>query len=180
MMMVHAKKSKLFLIVIMVTFCTVIRPSLAIPQDKIDKVKAVFLFKFFDYTSWPDENSPSLGRPARLCVFGPHSFGSSLSYIAEKKSASVIYDVSSINNLYDVSHCHIVYFSPENYSKLRELDGQEHILTVGDGRGFIEAGGAVELRLVGEKIKIRVNLENLKQQNIKLSARLLDIADVIR
>jgi hypothetical protein len=54
------------------------------------------------------------------------------------------------------------------------------ILTVGETGGFIEAGGVVNLKLETGKIQIQVNIDAAEQAGVRISSKLLSLAQIIR
>ena len=56
----------------------------------------------------------------------------------------------------------------------------KNTLTIGDGYRFSEIGGMVELRLLNEKVKIHVNLEELKRGNCSISSNVLEISTIVK
>ena len=155
----------------------------ALAQDKVSKVKAVFLFKFFDYVSWPESKNPKTTGIATVCTYGPHPFGRALHYIAGKKSVSnggkVRYKVRSIRSIREASSCHVVYVARKNYGYLREASGM-NVLTVADRDGFVERGGVLEIGDGGSAFKLSINLENAQAQDLVISSQLLKLSNVKR
>jgi hypothetical protein len=53
-------------------------------------------------------------------------------------------------------------------------------LTVGDTEGFAAEGGIVNLRVEGDKIHIQVNVGAAERQRIRISSRLLGLAEIVK
>ena len=148
-------------------------------QGKSDKVKAVFLFKFFDYVTWPPGKKPGESGDGYLCTYGRHSFADSLDYIAARKSGKYRLRTKSISSLDDAESCHVLFVTRGNYGEISSFNNNG-VLVVGDSGGVLERGGAVELQESGGKVGLVVDLHNAKKRGLKISSRLLDIADVRR
>ena len=59
------------------------------------------------------------------------------------------------------------------------LTGKD-VMTIGSRAGYAERRAVVSFDLVSGKPKLIVNLPQAKRQNVKFSARLLKLAEVIR
>ena len=55
-----------------------------------------------------------------------------------------------------------------------------HVLTVGESDGFIEEGGIVNLKLDSGKIQIQININAADQAGLRISSKLLSLAQIIR
>ena len=54
------------------------------------------------------------------------------------------------------------------------------VLTVSDGKGFVEAGGIIELYLEGGRMRFAINVDTAERAGLRLSSRLLRLARVVR
>jgi hypothetical protein len=147
-------------------------------QEKADKVKAVFLFKFFDYVTWPSTSAPGVAGDGMLCTYGPHAFGGMLEYIAARKGGDVHFRVQPVGAIGQSGKCHILYVGESQYDKISGLQADSGVLTVGDADGFLEAGGIILMKEDMGKVKLEIDLKNAKKSGLKISSRLLGIAEV--
>ncbi|NRB37159.1 MAG: YfiR family protein [Pseudomonadales bacterium] len=78
--------------------------------------------------------------------------------------------------------CHVLYIGKYKHDKLREylshLFGKK-ILTVSANKGFSSSGGMVELANDNQRLKLIINIAVLKQENIRLSAKILGLSTII-
>ena len=54
------------------------------------------------------------------------------------------------------------------------------MLTVGDTEGFAEMGGVINFTLVDNHVHFQINLDAAKVQRLKISSRLLRLAQIVR
>lgn len=153
-------------------------PQTAFAQDKARQVKSVFLFKFFDYVTWPSGYVPGVSGEAVLCTLGSHDFGNMLEYIADRKSSDFRFRVKSINNISESKACNILFVNSGKYADIRALQENSGVLIVGDKHNILESGGVIQMKEDGGKIGLIVDLQHARKQNLKISSRLLDIAEV--
>jgi hypothetical protein len=55
----------------------------------------------------------------------------------------------------------------------------QHILLVSDAENFAAQGGMIQFSLRDNKLKLVVNLNSVKQANLKLSSKLLRMAEIL-
>ena len=132
------------------------------------KIQAVFLFKFFDYITWPDGADKKT-----ICTYGGNPFGVLLDKIAELQNNTVT--VWHVKDVTTMAGCHILYVT----GPLPKLS-REPVLTVSAQPDFARRGGMVEMREDNGKIAMIINLRAMDSAGIKASARLLKLAEVIR
>jgi hypothetical protein len=79
--------------------------------------------------------------------------------------------------------CHIL-FIPDSASRrlpaLLETLKRANILTVGESDDFLELGGIINLVRKDRKIRLQVSLDAAKPAGLKISSKLLSVADVVR
>lgn len=145
-------------------------------QSGAAKLKAVLLFKLFEYVNWPGGTGPASGG-AVLCTFGPHYFGEMLNYIASKQSGAYSYSTRVVPSLDAGGGCDVAYVSKSRFDRLGGLPSGHGILIVGDEDGLFQAGGVVMLKETGDKVKLVVDTKNAQKAGLSLSGELLSIAD---
>jgi hypothetical protein len=62
---------------------------------------------------------------------------------------------------------------------LRSLEGRR-VLTMGDAPGFAERGGMVGFRIVGERVRFDINLEQANRCGFRISSEVLKLARVVQ
>jgi len=56
----------------------------------------------------------------------------------------------------------------------------DNTLVVGEGGRFVAQGGMIGFVIKLGKIKLQINLKPIKQSGLKISAKLLEVADVVK
>ena len=153
----------------------------ATAQVRLDEyaVKAAFLYNFSKFVDWPPSKDPFA-----ICVLGRNPFGQSLEQILEGKTIEnrplAVREISEVDNS---SHCQIVFISSSEQKQLVPIIAGvagTGALTVGDTPGFAEKGGVVNLALEGGRVHIEINLEAARQQNLRISSKLLSLARIVK
>jgi hypothetical protein len=146
------------------------------------QVKAAFLYNFTKFVEWPADPQPQ--GPFRLCVVGSDPFGGSLEAIVRGETvAGRPLVVDRVDNdgqpLEKVRSCHVLFISRSERERLRQiLDtvAGGAVLTVSDIPGFLDAGGQIELVLVGTKVRFAIEPAAAARSGLKISSKLLRLA----
>jgi hypothetical protein len=76
-------------------------------------------------------------------------------------------------------HCHILFVSPSIEEKTI-AQGVYNTLVVGESGEFLAKGGMIGFVNKQGKIKLQINLKAIKESGLKVSAKLLEVADVVK
>jgi YfiR/HmsC-like len=145
------------------------------------ELKAAFLYKFASFVEWPHgsaEHSLCIG------VIGRDPFGADLDRVVQGKTVNGRpFRIRRFESGKAVGGCQIVFISSSERDRLPsilDLLKGTPTLTVGDVPGFCQSGGMITLRLVGDHIRLQINLEAAERSNLQLSSKLLSLASVVR
>jgi hypothetical protein len=163
------------LLIVSVSAILCIDASASYADNQLNKVKAVFLFKFFDYVSW-HESAP---QQQTLCTLGPHPFGNMLneiSHLRQKEHMRVV----ALKSIKDASICQVLYIHKKSDEYSLSNQALDYTLVVGDDFDFIKNGGVIIMAERSGKINLTIDLKQAEKNKLKISSRLLGIADVLR
>ncbi len=152
------------------------------PPDKEHQVKAVFLYNFTQFVAWPESAFPAKDAPLIIGILGPDPFGEYLDTVVSGESAAHHpIRVRRFRNPEDVRDCHILFVRvPDGeIASLPKTLGKKGMLTVGDSRGFSQAGGMVNFIKRQGKIGLQVNLDAVKDAGLDVSSKLLRLAEIV-
>jgi hypothetical protein len=153
------------------------------------KIKAGYLYNFTKFVTWPEDNFESFN----LCILGKDPFGELIDPIEQRSAFGrpiKLFRFDSLNTLNHTNnkpHCHIIFISSAIGSAIKDTirDGALVIqdinktLTVGESNGFAMQGGMIDFVNREGKIKLQINLEKIKQSGIGISAKLLEVAEIV-
>ena len=145
-------------------------------------LKAVFLFNFAQFVEWPASAFPRADAPLVIGILGADPFGKALDEVLQNEKARGRRIVlQRLKQLGDVQNLHILYISRSEASDLdevlRDLQGRA-VLTVGEIDEFARRGGMIEL-ITERKVRLRINLKAAKTAGLSISAKMLQLAEVI-
>jgi hypothetical protein len=162
---------------------------LAVAADAPDvsetQVKAAFLINFPKYVDWPTDALAESNSPIVVAVFGETSLDGDLKKMLKGKTINghplVFKRVSTEEEA--INGCHILFIGEESARRastiIGKLDGTS-ILTVGDSDDFLDSGGVIRLARRDRKIRLEISLTAANRAHLKLSSKLLGVADVVR
>jgi hypothetical protein len=148
------------------------------------KVKAVYLYNFTKFVSWPDTTLLGDTHPLNICVLGKNPFGPLLEPITHMKTHARTITIENIEDVHalEKKSCPILFISASEQGDVAELlqkTAPMHILTVSDIDGFAHHGGIIGFVVKEEKVRLEINLSAARQAGLTISAKLLEIATVI-
>lgn len=151
------------------------------------KIKAGYLYNFTKFISWPEIHTDTFN----LCLLGNDPFGDIIDPIQKKQAFERPIKVIRLNNSTSLSNankstiCNILYIDNENSLKqvleqLKANPNKSATLIVGENEMFTSAGGMISFINRDGKIKLRINLSAVKKSELKISAKLYEIAELIK
>lgn len=138
------------------------------------QLKSAYLFHFAELTQWP-----AIG-PITICLRGDSPIRHFLPALEGQKIEGNIVHVL-LEPPATLEACNILFVGDidELKPRLFEQARAAHILLVGDVDGFAAQGGMVQFTLRDNKLKLVVNLGSVKSADLKLSSKLLRMAEII-
>ncbi len=177
---------KILLLACMAATLAVISASLYGQQPKAGEyqVKAVYLYNFSKFVTWPAQTAEPKTEPFTICVLGKDPFGSFLDKtVAGENIGGQSLLARRVSKAQEALGCRIVFVSASEEERLREiltvLD-KTSILTVSDIPRFSQRGGMIQFVSEGERVRFEVNLTNVQQTGLTLSSDLLKVAVAVR
>jgi hypothetical protein len=144
------------------------------------QVKAVFLFNLAQFVEWPPRAFPDAQSPLVIGVLGEDPFGG---YLDETLRGEKVNNrpllLQRHRRAAEIKTCHVLFISRSETDRLDQilssLKGRS-ILTVSDIDDFINRGGMIRLVTERNKIRLRIGLDAVRAANLKVSSKLLRLA----
>jgi hypothetical protein len=152
--------------------------------DREYTVKAAYLLQFGRYVRWPPEAFVDRESPFVIGVLGKDPFGRAFDEVARTKRIDgrpVV--IRRFASLADYQPCHILFIAAsagpaETAAAIARLK-KAPVLLVGEQSGFTEHGGAITFVIEEDKIRLEVNAEATRREEIKISSTLLSVAKIV-
>ena len=149
-----------------------------------DQIKAGFLFNFTKFVEWPEDAFSNSSAPIVIAVVGVNPFGDTLGATAAGKTVggrAVV--VKQFKSDQDLRACNILFISSSEKKQsahiLESLKGSR-VLTVSEIGGFARSGGAIAFLVEENKVKLEINLDAASESQLKVSAKLIGVARLVR
>gem|GEM_PF-635020 len=149
------------------------------------EVKAVFLYNFSSFVNWPQVPGQDPAKPFHYCILDDEMAPVLLKALKDEKvggrSLRVQQEVTTANLI----ECQVLYVGKsrmrgsETWNLVREAPAA-HILTVSDLEGFETQGGMIALVRQGRRIHPRINIDVVEKSQLRISAKLLNLATIVR
>jgi hypothetical protein len=158
--------------------CLLLSQSLYAEDASVEyKIKAGYLFNFTKFVTWADDDSETFN----LCILGNDPFGELIDPIEQQSVMGRSIKLFRLGALGSKKqpHCHILFVS-SSVADMPVAQDVDNTLVVGEGGRFVAQGGMIGFVIKLGKIKLQINLKPIKQSGLKISAKLLEVADVVK
>ena len=151
------------------------------PVSQEYKVKAAFLYNFSMFVEWPaDVVKADTVSPFVICVIGKNPFGDFLDGFQGRRTKNRPIRIHYADHVKDIGNCQMLFVSSSEQIRLKEImdmvKDRRGVLTVSDIPGFLQAGGAINLVHVADKMKFDINIKVTKQYGFSINHQLLNMA----
>jgi YfiR/HmsC-like len=145
------------------------------------KVKAAFLYNFSRFVTWP-ENTPQENGKFNLCILGSDPFRELLNPLSGKSIHNSSLNIKRLATLDQEHTCQIIFISQTGNRNLKHIMSvlkKQPVLTVSDIEDFTAHGGIIQFKLVGNKVRFNINIDNASQAGLTISSKLLSLATIV-
>jgi len=143
-----------------------------------DKLKTVIVGKVAKYISWRKRSEDSF-----VITVLNNKYGTLFDEVYFDKSIKskpvVIRYIDNIANLGDTDILYIAELEELSLDEVLDISKNKNILTVSDMRGFAQKGGTLQLYFVGQKLKLKMNIDVLQDEGFHIERTLLKIVEVV-
>jgi hypothetical protein len=176
----------LWLLALLAAACWSWRPALAQQSAASPEceAKASFLLNFLKYVEWPPATESDTNAPLQICLIGEDRFGMSLSSLVTSKTIdgrTVVLEHCGGECVW--RHCRLLFVSSSENGRVEEIltaAKDRPILTVGESEDFLERGGMISLVMREKTVRLEINLVAAEAAKLKISSRLLAVAEVVK
>ena len=149
-----------------------------ISTDREYKVKAVYLYSFGRFVSWPDAPSVELRTSFIVGVVGESPIVDTLEQIAQKREINgrklqVVRYATPEDYVED--NCHILFVSrlvsPQDAGRLLQRTRDQAVLTVTESKQHRVTGCVLNFIIDGEGVQFEIDGDEAQQKGLALDAR---------
>ncbi|HEX7897259.1 MAG TPA: YfiR family protein [Planctomycetota bacterium] len=147
-------------------------------------LKAAFLLNFAKYVEWPSRSFEDQEAAIHVAVLGRDPFGPELEAVLKGKIVrGRPLKLRRVGRPSDLRDVHIVFVPRSEERRLPEILARAlsgAVLVVGESGEFCRAGGALSILVDNGKPRIEANPEAAARAALKIDAKLLKIATIVR
>ena len=147
------------------------------------RVKAAFLYKFLGYAEFPPQAFADTAVPLMIAVVGSDDMAAEVARIAAGRVIAgrpIAVRQVAVNEA--PPPVHLLFVAGNDSERagrvLRAAPGA--YLTVTECDGGLPHGSVINFRIVDERVRFDVSLDAAEKKNVKLSSRLLTVANRIQ
>ena len=153
-------------------------------QQKEYQAKALFLYNFANFVTWPEEAFKENSQPIHMCLFGEIPFGTILDAVNGTLIGDRPLKITRTNKIKDIAEgCQILFVGDERRALLPEFWKQIkyiYVLSVGEQEKFTVNGGIINIMRTTDRMQFDVNITNAMKNGLFISSDLLMLAREIR
>lgn len=145
-----------------------------------EELKAAFVFRFAQYTTWPRP----LEEELRLCLFGQSKVSDAIEeYSGRSIQGRSLITVRVSSATIPENSCDAAFISTKNRKELRNLinsRGDQSTLLISDNPEAFEERTDIALTTEPNKVTFSINLTEAKDRNFSFSGQMLKLAQRVR
>ena len=145
------------------------------------RIKAAFLYKFLGYTEFPASVFASAGAPFVIGVLGADELAAELSRIVAGRSVQARpITVKVLREPEAAAGMHLLFVGGADSARLRSILKPGHsapLLLVSESEHGLQHGSVINFKVIEERVRFDVSLEAADKHSVKLSSRLLTVAN---
>ncbi len=147
------------------------------------KLKAVYLLNFLQYVDFPKNVFADEKSPIVIGVLGSDPFGKALDdTVSGETVRGRPVEVRRYTQVKEVKGCQLLFISASESKRLNSILAtlyKRSILTVSDADDFAIRGGMIKFVTENNKIRFRINRDAAQAADISISAKLLQLAEIV-
>jgi YfiR/HmsC-like len=162
------------------------RPARAAESDDVleHRVKAVFLYKFAGYVDWPPASFAGVDTPITIAVIGAEPLAAELTQVVAGRTINNRnLTVRRFKAGESLAGVHILFVGSDESSRMGQFarSAKPHaVLTVSESEGALEQGSMINFVMADRRVRFEVALDSAEKSGLRLSSRLLAVAQQVR
>ena len=143
------------------------------------KIKAGYVYNFTKFITWNFKDAKTFN----VCIVGNDPFDEIIDPIEDKPGPAPLpiklFRFIGLDTLHKGPHCHTLFVSSSIKGSLNHPNF-DNTLVVGESDDFIEHGGMIRFVNREDKIKLQCNLERINEAGLKISAKVIEVCEVVK
>jgi len=146
------------------------------------RVKAAFLYKFLGYADFPAGSFADASTPVSIGVVGADDMAAELTRIAAGRLVTGrMITVRALREQDLAQPLHVLFVAGQDDARAaRLLRAANAQLTVTECEGGLRSGSVINFTIIDDRVRFDVSLDAAEKKNVKLSSRLLTVANRVQ
>jgi len=145
------------------------------------EIKAALAFKFPVYVRWPDDTPQKNSDVFKCCILGHSPLADLLMHFDGETVMDKTIRVQRLTTIEAIETCHMLFVGDSEKKSLpkiwKAIKGKP-ILTLGDMKGFAQAGGIINFIRRENSVHFEINPNAGKKAGLEISSKLLRLAEI--
>lgn len=142
------------------------------------RVKAAFLYKFLGYTDFPPSAFADAAAPVVIGLLGADELAAEVTRIvAGRQVQSRPITVKVLRDGDPMTGVHLLFVGGSDAARVRGIARPPAVLIVSEADNGIQNGSVINFKVVEERVRFDVSLDAADKNSVKLSSRLLTVAN---
>jgi hypothetical protein len=165
----------------LVAVVLLVRPALSAQRPEADEegVKAAFLYNFTKFIDWPTSAFAAASSPFVVCAYADAGFRKKLEETLQGEQVRGRPITVARSGVDDPRGCHVLYFAKDaigDQARILPALRQTPVLSVGEGRPFLEKGGLIAFVLEDDRVRFAISKRGADAAGLTISSQLLRVA----
>jgi hypothetical protein len=176
-----------YLLNIIYALCLIVCSAVNLPAQEHKageyQVKALFLYNFINFVDWPADSSIHTSPTINVCVIGDDPFDNALDDIRDKTVKDKKLAIRFYRPYDEPKGCHLLFIpasEKRHAAHILKSLRDANVLTVGDTDETARQGAIIGFYIEQKKVRFVINIEAAKRAGLKISAKLLKLAKIIK
>jgi hypothetical protein len=146
-------------------------------------VKLGFIYNFVNFVTWPSEVLEKNTGVLVFCFASDDPSSEALFKLNDKSIRGLTIKVERYKDDTSIEKCQIFFFDTRDKDFIRkklDIAKGRSILTIGEIDDFAKMGGVINFFIESNRLRFQVNIDAAQREGLKLSAQLLQSAEIVR
>ncbi|HEX2767704.1 MAG TPA: YfiR family protein [Geobacteraceae bacterium] len=147
------------------------------------QVKALFLYNFINFVDWPAESSIHLSPTINVCIIGDDPFDNALDDIRDNTVKDKKLAIRFYRPYDEPKGCHLLFIpatEKRHVAQILKSVREANVLIVGDTEESARQGAIIGFYIEQKKVRFAINIDAARRAGLKISAKLLKLAKIIK
>ncbi|HEX8376403.1 MAG TPA: YfiR family protein [Pedobacter sp.] len=148
------------------------------------QLKAAFIYNFTRFIDWPPASFGSTDSPFVIGILGDDGISAYINELVKgEKLGNRQIVVRRFSNPAEITQCQILFIGGKDVPEMKGLlnaMNRRGVLTVSDAPDFAKLGGIVRFYKEANKLRLQINVDEVKISELTISSKLLSLSNVYK